>query len=353
MTLYRQVEQSIHAWIEEGRLVPGDQVPTTKQLCKIFGDINHQTVRKAITSLASRGLVTATRGQGTFVSTTRILHHRVCLSFPNFAEEFPLRIGEAAGRHLIRAGLDTTWRSSYSVPSEELENLQRLPSLKIDGAIIYPMRSGHSASALYELRRKDYPFVVVDNTFPDLRADAVLCDEKDGAKELTLRIIQSGRKGIFWVGSDIPAYRLGRYGGFQDAFSEAGYLLDKNLIFLAHHGTDLNAPEQLDAVVEKILHLGNRVNAVIAQDDMFAIKIAARLRRKGARIPEDYLIAGFGGLAIAQELEPSMISVVQPMENMGVEAARLLVELMNSPGKAPETILLPTQIRMPESGSIL
>lgn len=63
---WRQIADEIEADIVNQRLAPGTQLPTETQLATRFG-VNRHTVRRAIASLATRGLLRATQGRGTFV----------------------------------------------------------------------------------------------------------------------------------------------------------------------------------------------------------------------------------------------------------------------------------------------
>jgi len=63
---WRQIADGIEADIGNGLLVPGMQLPTESQLAARFS-VNRHTVRRGLAELASRGLVRATQGRGTFV----------------------------------------------------------------------------------------------------------------------------------------------------------------------------------------------------------------------------------------------------------------------------------------------
>ncbi|MGP9822074.1 phosphonate metabolism transcriptional regulator PhnF [Salinarimonas sp. NSM] len=63
---WRQIVDGLEADIGAGRLAPGDRLPAETQLAERFG-VNRHTVRRALGVLASRGLVRATQGRGTFV----------------------------------------------------------------------------------------------------------------------------------------------------------------------------------------------------------------------------------------------------------------------------------------------
>ncbi|MGI6246701.1 MAG: phosphonate metabolism transcriptional regulator PhnF [Pseudochelatococcus sp.] len=63
---WRRIADEIEADIATQRLAPGTQLPTEAQLAARFG-VNRHTVRRALATLADRGLLRATQGRGTFV----------------------------------------------------------------------------------------------------------------------------------------------------------------------------------------------------------------------------------------------------------------------------------------------
>ncbi len=65
--LWKSIALTLTADVAEGRYQTGDQLPTEAQLAAKFG-VNRHTVRRAIASLAERGLVHARRGAGVFVT---------------------------------------------------------------------------------------------------------------------------------------------------------------------------------------------------------------------------------------------------------------------------------------------
>lgn len=66
---YQQVADQLRTLIIQGELVPGDRLPTEGELGAAFG-VSRSTIREALRSLASQGLIETTRGTtgGTFVT---------------------------------------------------------------------------------------------------------------------------------------------------------------------------------------------------------------------------------------------------------------------------------------------
>lgn len=65
--LYRAIADALEADIRDGRLVPGDPLPTQRDLADELG-INFTTVTRAYAEARRRGLITARVGRGTFVA---------------------------------------------------------------------------------------------------------------------------------------------------------------------------------------------------------------------------------------------------------------------------------------------
>jgi GntR family transcriptional regulator len=64
---YHQVYVRLRSWVRDGSYVPGGQIPTEPELCRLFG-VSRITIRKAITELVREGWLVRHQGRGTFVS---------------------------------------------------------------------------------------------------------------------------------------------------------------------------------------------------------------------------------------------------------------------------------------------
>jgi GntR family transcriptional regulator len=68
--LYAQLEQGIRGAIGAGRLVPGVQLPTVRQLA-VELKVNANTVARVYADLERAGVLETRRGVGTFVATAQ------------------------------------------------------------------------------------------------------------------------------------------------------------------------------------------------------------------------------------------------------------------------------------------
>lgn len=70
LPLYYQLEEQIKTTIESEELVPGDALPSERELSESY-QISRMTVRQAITNLVNKGYLYREQGKGTFVSNQK------------------------------------------------------------------------------------------------------------------------------------------------------------------------------------------------------------------------------------------------------------------------------------------
>src|SRR4051812_22026667 len=70
-TLHRRVYDELAVRIADGRLPPGAQLPTERELCRELG-VSRVTLRKALAALRAAGAVESFQGRGTFVAAPRV-----------------------------------------------------------------------------------------------------------------------------------------------------------------------------------------------------------------------------------------------------------------------------------------
>ncbi|MFS0779948.1 GntR family transcriptional regulator [Neobacillus sp. 3P2-tot-E-2] len=71
LPLYYQLKELIKKEIEEGKLTPGEMIPSERDLGERF-EISRPTVRQAINELVNEGILNRKKGLGTFVAKPKI-----------------------------------------------------------------------------------------------------------------------------------------------------------------------------------------------------------------------------------------------------------------------------------------
>ena len=73
VALWRQVADGIERGIADGRFAAGEKLPGEMEIAETYR-VNRHTVRRALATLAERGLVRAERGSGTYVEAQRLAY---------------------------------------------------------------------------------------------------------------------------------------------------------------------------------------------------------------------------------------------------------------------------------------
>lgn len=96
-----------------------------------------------------------------------------------------------------------------------------------------------------------------------------------------------------------------------------------------------SSPELGYEVTRKILAAGEAFTALFAFNDISAIGAIRALREAGRRVPEDVSVVGFDDIQSAAFQNPGLTTVRQPLREMGMIAAKTLLQRINAPKGRP------------------
>ncbi|MCC3763535.1 LacI family transcriptional regulator [Glycomyces sp. TRM65418] len=91
------------------------------------------------------------------------------------------------------------------------------------------------------------------------------------------------------------------------------------------------------------------VDAVFAASDLMAQGAIHTLHDHGRRVPEDVAVVGFDDSAPARLSRPPITTVRQPLEDMGAEMVRLLLERIADPSMEPTSVIFEPELVVRES----
>jgi DNA-binding LacI/PurR family transcriptional regulator len=94
----------------------------------------------------------------------------------------------------------------------------------------------------------------------------------------------------------------------------------------------------------RLLDAQPAIDGVFAASDLMAAGAVQTLRAAARRIPQDVAVVGFDDSSIAATSEPPLTSVRQPIEEMGREMVRVLLEQAARPAAARRKVILATRL---------
>jgi DNA-binding LacI/PurR family transcriptional regulator len=189
------------------------------------------------------------------------------------------------------------------------------------------------------LRRQGIPIVVGGRPLAD-GITYVDVDNRAGAASAVQHLVESRRHRIATIaGPQDMAAGVDRLLGYHDRMAEAGIGADGGMVEIADFTHDGGR-----AAMERLLDRHAGLDAVFVASDLMAVGAVSALRAAGRRVPDDVAVVGFDDSQLAMTTEPNLSSVRQPIEEMGREMTRLLMQEIRSPGRAPRRVILDTQL---------
>ncbi len=207
-------------------------------------------------------------------------------------------------------------------PDRERSQVRLLMERRVDGFVL---ASAYLNDAnVRRLRADNVPHVLV-NRYSDEHDDAFVGgDDLAGGRLVTEHLISRGHTRIGHLsGPPAVSTSVQRLRGYQAALAAAGLPFDPGLVVESGYTEEGGA-----RAAERLLSVpaGRRPTAVFAVNDLAAIGLCRTARRFGLALPGDVAVAGYNDIAVAGRLDPPLTTVEVPVHEMGVVAAGMLIE---------------------------
>jgi LacI family transcriptional regulator len=228
-------------------------------------------------------------------------------------------------------------------PVRERELALALVARRVDGLIVVP--AGDDQSYFANEQRSGLSVVFVDRPPRLLRADAVISDNKAGARCGVRHLISAGHRRIGFLGDlSSIATAADRFAGYAAGLAESGIEIDDKLV---RH--DLHSVEAAEAAVGSLMRDG-APSALFTNQNLITIGALRALRRLGMH--ERVALVGFDDFLLADLLQPAVTVVAQDPAAIGETACEILFGRMDGDTTPPRTHTIPTRLIPRGSGEI-
>ena len=217
-------------------------------------------------------------------------------------------------------GVVVTESGDHSAPGPEW--VQGAAARNPAGIVI--VLSGVTSAQGHQLRARGIPFVVVDpagDPAPDVAS--VGSANWNGGLLATRHLLSLGHRRIGVIGGPIDTMcSRARLSGFRAAMEEAGAPVCEELIVAGDFERDsgLHGGQEL-------LDRPDRPTAIFAANDLMAFGVYEAARLAGLSIPDDLSVIGYDDLTMAAWAGPPLTTIRQPLEEMGRQAAQMVLDL--------------------------
>lgn len=228
----------------------------------------------------------------------------------------------------------------------DMEYIRVLADKGVDG-ILYAMSADSSfekASESLELMDSlKIPYIMIDRTVKEKSCNLVATDHFKGGYLATKHLIDLGHKRIACVTG--PLYlndAKNRLDGYKKALYESEILYDPTIIYEGNYTID-SGRDAIDALS------GKDYSAVFAFNDMSAYGVYGQLKKYNCAIPDDISLVGYDDIFFSDLLDVPLTSVKQPIYELGIEAAKLIINKKKSEETTIKEIVLEPKLIVRES----
>ncbi|MAU12545.1 MAG: LacI family transcriptional regulator [Anaerolineaceae bacterium] len=215
-------------------------------------------------------------------------------------------------------------------------------SLSAGLLLVVPLLSPKYLEILSDL---EYPYVLIDEIDEQNNSFSVDATNWQGAYDATEYLIGLGHRRIAFIKGIVGLHSSDdRVQGYKAALKAHGIPVRDDYIvegdYMQPSGYDKTFP---------LMALPTPPTAIFAANDHMALGVMDAIRELGMDIPNDISIVGFDDIPQASTTHPKLTTVLQPLEQMGREGVRLLLEQLQYPDRPPRRLTLPTQLIVRDS----
>jgi len=233
--------------------------------------------------------------------------------------------------------------SSDEKEDKELRLIQMLKERQVDGLIISSTLSKHEA--ILRLKKENYPFVLIDRYFPQIKTNYVIVDNYKGAFDAVEHLIKLGYDKIAQI-TISPAHITSlkeRTRGYHDALKKYNLRYNKTFNREIPFG---NIRDRVYNEIRELIMPPNNVRALFVANNNLAIACMESINEMNLRIPQDIALVSFDDINVFKFCYPPVTSIAQPVDKICEEAVKMLVNEIESSEKLMKKkhVILPTDL---------
>jgi GntR family transcriptional regulator of arabinose operon len=327
--------------MQQGEITFEQQLPSENILAKQFKMSRH-TVREALGDLENEGWIRREQGRGTFCIYSEKPGNRTIAVITTYISDyiFPTLI-RGIEEVLSSSGYTLVLANTGNNKEKEAQCLENLLDQDIAGLIIEPTKSAEeniNLNYFKDFQEREIPYIFLHAVYSGLEPAYIMMDDQNGGYMATKYLLQLGHREIAGIFKTDDLQGVKRQEGFNAALAEYGVIIQPE--FLGEYKTEqlLSYPYQF---TKDLLHKSPRPTAIVCYNDQLAIKVMEAIRDEGLKIPQDISIIGYddSGLALASEVK--LTTIKHPKAEMGRQAARLIIDMVEKRIEKPRFIYQP------------
>lgn len=203
----------------------------------------------------------------------------------------------------------------------ELNSLELLLNMHVEGIIICPSQETTNFTRLQQLHQAHVPVVLFDRA-ADVELSSVIINDAASARQATFNLLDGGARHIAFLGGpNRMKQTCDRKHGYLQALRERGVPIRPELVKCNHISFNSGLTDTMD-----LLSLPEPPDAILASHGLLAISALQAITSRGLRIPDDVAVIGYMSDWVSEMSHPRVSFVKQNVREIGIKAFRLLYD---------------------------
>jgi LacI family transcriptional regulator len=268
--------------------------------------------------------------------------HTAGLIIPDISNPFYPRLARGLQDELAAVGCHVLVCNTDRRPGNELEYLVDVLDRQVDGVVIVAFHL--STEELAQVPLGDVPLVSVGPRLDHPSVDLVFTDDGAGARDATRHLLALGHSvGLIGGPAGLPPSES-RAAGYREAFADAGAPFRPDLV------ADGDFTRAGGAAALRILAARpDRPTAIFCANDLMAIGAMDAARELGLDVPGDIALVGYDDIEAAGLVTPALTTVLNPADQVGAAAGRLLRDRMDGYAGQRRRVVIPHEFVLRDS----
>ena len=251
-------------------------------------------------------------------------------------------------RTLSAEGYIALLADSDNNPKSEQAIFDSMKARHIDGLIL---ATAHTEdTVVLDCIGERLPLVLVNRTTDEQDVNEVINNDELGIQLAISHLTDLGHQRIAFLGGPgNTSTGKGRLQAFEQQGKLGKFELRPELVYSCNSFTE----EAGRVGMNRILAANKSFTAVVAANDMLAMGCYDALAEQGLSCPQDVSVTGFNDMPFSDRLSPPLTTLHIQHDELGVQAASMLLQEIRSPGMVPRTVTLDPQMVIRESTAAL
>jgi LacI family transcriptional regulator len=224
-------------------------------------------------------------------------------------------------------------------PDRERWQIELLRSRQVEGLIVATARVEHPL--MEQLHREGVVMVMVNRRPEGVDVPSITPDDAAGVELAVGHLAELGHTRIAHVaGPQSTSTGVTRARAFRAAVRDHGLDEDPALITTAESWSERAGADGLRRLLDSRVEF----TGIFAGNDLIALGCYDVFFERGIACPAEMSVVGFNDMPFLDKLRPPLTTIAIPHQQIGAEAARLLLDAIADPQRPARSVMLPLSL---------